>query len=267
MAIQKKKDEAPLIEGAEAPKKKRGRKPKKGMYFGEREEKAVVLFLTSETQVERDLIYNEFLKAPLTTMVESIIRRYKLYRKTVSYEDLHADTLSHLITKTDKFDPSKGNKAYSYYGTICRNYIVGLLQNDSKVLKKNVAYEDVYKSIEQDVRYSYELDDNDTSYLTQLINDISSDIKNELILNDEGKLKKTLNTNEIKVGKAVINILDNWKVIFENLDLNDKYNKNSFYSTVREYTNLETKDVRNAMKRYKRLYMLIKQTRIEDGLI
>mgnify|MGYP001006965502 CR=1 FL=1 len=49
------------------------------------------------------------------------------------------------------------------------------------------------------------------------------------------------------------------KIIFDNLDLNDKYNKNTFYSTVRDYTNLQTKDIRNAMKRYKKLYNLIKQ--------
>lgn len=254
-------------DGEEKGGKKRGRKPSKNMYFGEREEKAVILFLSSETQEERDVIYNEFLKDPLTKMVESIIRRYKLYRKSVSYEDLHADTLSHLITKTDKFDHTKGKKAYSYYGTICRNYIVGLLQGDTKELRKNVSYEDIYKSLEQDDRYSYEIDDNDNSYLTQLIKDISNDIKNELRLNNENLLKKSLNENEIKVGMAVINVLDNWKIIFDNLDLNDKYNKNTFYSTVRDYTNLQTKDIRNAMKRYKKLYNLIKQSRIDDGII
>ena len=86
-------------------------------------------------------------------------------------------------------------------------------------------------------------------------------------LNNENLLKKSLNENEIKVGMAVINVLDNWKIIFDNLDLNDKYNKNTFYSTVRDYTNLQTKDIRNAMKRYKKLYNLIKQSRIDDGII
>ena len=32
-------------------------------------------------------------------MVESIIRRYKLYRKDYEFEDLKSDTLSFLITK------------------------------------------------------------------------------------------------------------------------------------------------------------------------
>ena len=38
-----------------------------------------------------------------------------------------------------------------------------------------------------------------------------------------------------------------------------KYNKNSVLETMRNYTNLSTKDIRIAMKRYKELYELLKQ--------
>ena len=37
-----------------------------------------------------------------------------------------------------------------------------------------------------------------------------------------------------------------------------KYNKNSVLETIRNYTNLSTKDIRLAMKRYKSLYQLLK---------
>ena len=60
---------------------KRGRKRKNEMYFGPDEEEAVIKFLESEDEAERNLIFNEWLKAPLDKMIESIIRRYKLYRK------------------------------------------------------------------------------------------------------------------------------------------------------------------------------------------
>jgi len=135
-----------------------------------------------------------------------------------------------------------------------------------KHLKKNISYEDIYNSIEQDERHSYELDDN-YSYLAQLVVDISKEIKREMADNEEGKLKKSLSANEVKVGLAVIHILDNWEVIFQNLDDNDKYNKNTFYATVREYTNLQTKDIRNGLKRYKKLYNMIKAAKIDEDLL
>jgi predicted SprT family Zn-dependent metalloprotease len=90
-------------------------------YFDVREENAVVLFLNAETIEERNKIYNEFLKKPIEKMVSSIIRRYKLYRKDMSFDEILNDTHSFLITKSDKFVPDKNKKAYSYLGQIIKD--------------------------------------------------------------------------------------------------------------------------------------------------
>ena len=82
--------------------KKRGRKRTTNLYFGPDQEKAVVAFLTSDDWDERNRVYNQHLRAPLNKMIESIIRRYKLYRKSDSFEDVHADTLSFLSNQDGK---------------------------------------------------------------------------------------------------------------------------------------------------------------------
>jgi len=87
--------------------KKRGRKSVKENYFDVREETAVRNFLVAETSEEKNKIYNEFLRAPLDKMISSIIRRYKLYRKDMDFIEIHTDTHSFLMTKVDKFKPSK----------------------------------------------------------------------------------------------------------------------------------------------------------------
>ena len=84
------------------------------MYFGEDQEKAVVRYLESEDDDEKNKIFNEYLREPLKIMVESIIRRYKLYRKDMEFEEIHTDTMSFLITKINKFDTTKDYKAYSF---------------------------------------------------------------------------------------------------------------------------------------------------------
>ena len=43
----------------------------------------------------------------------------------MEFTDIHTDTLSFLVTKMEKFKPAKGKKAYSYFGTICKNYLMG----------------------------------------------------------------------------------------------------------------------------------------------
>lgn len=234
----------------------RGRKRTNEMYFGPNEEEAVINFLTSTDQNERNIIFKESLKAPLDKMIESIIRRYKLYRKGVTFQDLHTDTVSHLMTKVHKFESGRGKKAYSYFGTICKNYILGLLIKDEKYLKQTASYEDISESLEEREDMTYTIDGDNFS-MDDFIKNLVDGIKSEL--NDsEQPSKKKLTENERKVGLALIEILGNWESIFKDMDGGSKYNKNSVLETMREYTNLSTKDIRLAMKRYKAMYELLK---------
>jgi len=235
---------------------KRGRKRKNEMYFGPDEEEAVVNFLESTDELERNLIFNEWLKAPLDKMIESIIRRYKLYRKGETFEELHGDTVSFLMTKVHKFEVGRGKKAYSYFGTIAKNYILGLLIKDEKYMKSTASYEDVSESIEEREDLTYVID-GDTFSMDDFIKKLSDGIRVEL--NDETQPpKKKLNENERKVGEALIEILEHWETAFESMNGGSKYNKNSVLETMRNYTNLSTKDIRLAMKRFKELYELLK---------
>lgn len=226
------------------------------MYFGPDEEEAVVKFLESDSEAERNVIFNEWLKAPLDKMIESIIRRYKLYRKGETFEELHGDTVSFLMTKVHKFETGRGKKAYSYFGTIAKNYILGLLIKDEKYMKQTASYEDMSSNLEERSDLTYVID-GDGFMMDDFIKKLSEGIKEEM--NDENQPpKKKLNDNERKVGLALIEILENWETAFEAMDGGSKYNKNSVLETMRNYTNLSTKDIRLAMKRYKELYELLK---------
>jgi hypothetical protein len=228
------------------------------MYFGPDEEKAVNDYLASTDDTERNLIYNQWLKDPLNKMIESIIRRYKLYRKGETFEDLHGDTLSFLMTKAHKFENARGKKAYSYYGTICKHYILGLLIKDEKYTRQTASYEDISSDIEEREDLSYVID-NDEFSMDQFFKKLIVGIKNEMD-DDDLPPKKKLNENEKKVGQSLIEILQNWETAFDTMNGGPKYNKNSVLETMRNYTNLSTKDIRLAMRRFKDLYEFLKHT-------
>lgn len=243
---------------------KRGRKRKEEPYFGLDEEEAVIKFLACEDLTERNEIYNEWLRAPLNKMIDSIIRRYKLYRKGETFEDLHADTLSFLMTKAHKFEGARGSKAYSYYGTICKRYILGLLIKDEKYMRQTDSYEDRSEEIEQREDQLYTIDDDNKFSLNKFITKISDSIKKDLN-NETNTGKRKINDNERKVGYALIELLDNWETSLDSMDGGAKYNKNSILETMRNYTLLSTKDIRLGMKRYKELYDFLKQSGLENG--
>jgi hypothetical protein len=235
---------------------KKGRKKKDENYFGPNEEEAVIKFLESTDEEERNQIFNKWLAEPLNKMIESIIRRYKLYRKGETFEDLHKDTFSFLMTKVHKFESGRNKKAYSYFGTISKNYILGLLIKDDKYIKQTSSYEDIYLDLEEREDLTYVLD-SEVPSIDDFIIIIIDGVKKELADNNQQN-KKKLNDNEKKVGYALIEILENWETSFNTMDGGLKYNKNSILETMRNYTNLNTKDIRLAMKRYKDLYLLLK---------
>ena len=221
------------------------RKRTQKIYFGEEQEQAVVRYLESDSDVERNKIFNEYLRDPLVIMVESIIRRYKLYRKDLEFEDIHSDTMSFLITKINKFDHTKNHKAYSYFGTICKNYLMGAIQKDTKETNRSVSYDDISSDIEDRADLSYVIDEYIIDYRDVII-------KLTMSL-EEFMESEQLTDNEQKLGYALLEIFSNFDKIFQVGDGN-KFNKNLILLSLREMTSLSTKEIRISLKRFKRMY-------------
>jgi hypothetical protein len=228
--------------------KRKGLKSSQKNYFGVQEESAVINFLNTDSLEERNKIYNEFLKKPIDKMISSIIRRYKLYRKDMDFTEIHIDTHSFLITKIDKFKPSKEKKAYSYFGTICKNYLMGQIIKDYKESIKKVSYEDISSDLENREEFSYEID-NEIFDTQKLINKFCDELT--LFISNED-----LNDNEKKLGIAIHEIFKNYHNIFVGTN-NNKFNKNLILLSLREMTNLSTKEIRSSIKKYKELYFIV----------
>ena len=226
--------------------KKKGRKPKQTNYFDVREEIAVVNFLSTDDYHEKNRIYNEFLKKPLDKMISSIIRRYKLYRKDTDFEELHNDTHSFLMTKIDKFKPSKEKKAYSYFGTICKNYLMGQILKDQKDTNRKISYEDISTDLENDTDLSYSIDNDDVE---------SEEIIQSFLIELQKLFdSNTLNDNETKLGQALFYLFENYQKVFVGTS-NNKFNKNVILLSLREMTNLNTKEIRTSLKKFKIIYV------------
>lgn len=222
-----------------------GRKPLTKQYFGPPQEEAVRVFLTASTWDEKNVVYNEYLRDPLIKMIESIIRRYKLYRPNMDFTDIHTDTLSFLVTKMEKFKPAKGKKAYSYFGTICKNYLMGQIMKDNRDRNRKISYEDISYSLEQNEKYSYTILDGDVEVET-----VMSSLLEEL---KRFTVENRLSINEEKIGYCLIDVFENYEQIFI-AGKGNKFNKNIILYQLREMSGLTTKEIRSALKPFKSLY-------------
>ena len=227
---------------------RRGRKTIKENYFDVREEVAVRMYLTATTFDEKNKIYNNFLRDPLDKMISSIIRRYKLYRKDMDFTEIHIDTHSFLMTKIDKFSPSKEKKAYSYFGTICKNYLMGQIIKDQKDTNRKISYEDISSNLENRPDMVYYIE-NEYVEAEEIIEKFKEDLKKFVE-------KEEMTINERKLGIALVDIFENYDQIISGNETN-KFNKNVILMTLRENTNLNTKEIRSSIKKYKKLYSVL----------
>lgn len=225
-----------------------GRKRTVERYFDEAEEFAVLKYLEASDDKEKNFIYNEILKAPFEKMIESIIKTYKLSRDDISIEDLAMETMSHLFIKFGKFKPEKNKRAFSYYQTIVKNYLLGEAINSKKNRNRKVPYENVSTEIEENLKFSYQMHEEPTLEIFDFIPKVVIKIKEEL------EIGKKIKPNEYKVGYALVDILENWEHILSRDEKSNVFARNKILFEIREYTFLTSKDVRTAMKRFKILY-------------
>lgn len=163
----------------------------------------------------------------------------------MDFADIHSDTHSFLLTKVDKFKPEKNKKAYSYFGTICKNYLMGQIIKDQKDQNRRISYEDISTNLESrpDLIYYLEYESFETTEVIEMYVEKLEDF-----------IEKTdLNVNEIKLGYALVELLKNYDRVFIGND-NNKFNKNVILLSIREMTNMSTKEVRSSIKKYRNLY-------------
>lgn len=122
---------------------------------------------------------------------------------------------------------------------------MGQIMKDQKEINRRVSYEDISASLEERPDMVYTID-NETINPEDIIKEYTKTLKDFIET-------EKLNENEIKLGYALIDLFDNYKKIFM-ASPNNKFNKNIVLLSLREMTNLNTKEIRTALKKFKTLY-------------
>jgi hypothetical protein len=241
-------------------------------YFAEREEKAVLDYINSNSAEEKNKIYNQILIEPFRKMIQSILRRYPIHIGNYNMEEVEENALTHLIDHMIKFNPNKitksGNKtkAFSYCQTIIRNFYKDHGKKSYTEKKINLSFDDYIDEINENIEFSYEIETEAQYQLEKLINGVIIKIENKI----DGDI--TMKKNEIVVGDAIINVLKNWHILFMedtpdgkyNKRITNKFAKNKILLFLKEQTQLSTKEIRIAIKPFKEIYFLEKLSYLEE---
>jgi hypothetical protein len=122
------------------------KKQKEGnRYFTSDTEKWIVEYNVSTDPVYRAKVFTEHIYYPFYKLAENIIHRFKFYYTDVdNLEDLKHDIVTLLLEeKIMKFNPELGAKAYSYFGTIVKRWLINYNAQNYKKLMNNSSIENI----------------------------------------------------------------------------------------------------------------------------
>ena len=120
---------------------KRKRRKKSKNYFTQETEDYIVKYNSLdpiEDSEKRSKIYETHVHYAFFKLTQNIIHTFKFYHTEVSnLEHLQHEIITFLLSKIHLFDPSRGAKAYSYFGTIVKRWLILYnTKNYNKKIKK-----------------------------------------------------------------------------------------------------------------------------------
>lgn len=232
------------------PRPKSKNKNKKN-YFTQETEDAIVLYNNTTDPVLKSKIYEEQIHYAFFKLTENIIHTFKFYNTEVDkLTDLQQELIIFLLTKIHLFDPTRGSKAYSYFGTAVKRWlIVYTKKNYTKKLNiiplEGTSQDEQYASSDLDPKYKDKL----SNFMDQYVEYCSKNIY-ELFPKDE----------DAKVADAVLEC-------FRKRDELDVFNKKALYIYIREMIDVKTPKITKVAERLYKIFKVSYAVYLERGYV
>ena len=221
----------------------RKRRKKSKNYFTQETEDYIVRYNNEPDPEIRSKIYEAHIHYPFFKLTQNIIHTFKFYHTEVeNLEHLQHEIITFLLSKMHLFDPTRGAKAYSYFGTIAKRY---LILSNQKNYKKRIDKAPV-SVLEEDENHSYVIDwDNVHDRLSLFLDEYVEYVtENIYTLFPKG--------NDAQIADAILEIFRKR----ENIDV---FNKKALYIYIREMVDVKTPKI---TKIANRLYAIFKDNYI-----
>tara|TARA_B000000557_G_C20705625_1_gene413540 strand:- start:8 stop:652 length:645 start_codon:yes stop_codon:yes gene_type:complete len=200
-------------------------------------EDAIVRYSVTNCAQERTQLYVQFIQPAFDEMVDKIVFTYK-FTNLPNIDYLRDECKIWLMTILDKYDQSKGSKAFSYFSVITKNWFIHRVKKQQKRNQREVDFDNIAK------KYEEEFLSTDESYITEREEvEFWNSFYNELKSWDSSQMKD----NDLKVYQAI-------NILFESKDDIEIFNKKAIYLYLREITGLNTKQIVNSLKKFRKKY-------------
>lgn len=229
-------------------KKKIRRNPNKprNMYFGDEAQSSIEKYHGCLVREDKHWIYENEIYPVFEQLVDNLIKVYDFKSCSSTQEELKTDCLAFLFESINKWDSSRGTKAFSYFNVVAKNWLIISTRKQTKRAYANVSIDDI-NSLTASQRTQIEEYDVIPSPDDVMI---QSEVKYEIIkMLDDMKLKMG-NDNELKCLHAI-------ETLFNSIDELELLNKRAIYVYIREISGLDRKTLSKVMANIKKHYLVM----------
>ena len=221
--------------------RRRRRKKQKNYYFTKVHEQAIIDYKNTQCLKERAELYRIYIQPALSEMVDKIVYTFK-FTTLPNIDYLKEECKIWLVTIIDKYNPDKA-AAFSYFSVITKNWFIHKVKVQQKRNKREIDINNISKAQQEEHLTTNE------SYVSERIRDeFWQNFYNEVRSWDEEQMKD----NDLKVYKAIM-------ILFESKDDIEIFNKKAIYLYLREITDLNTKQIVNSLKKFRKRYSAFKE--------
>ena len=199
----------------------------------------------------RAKIFTDHIYLPFYKLAENIIHTFKFYYTDVNHiEDLKHEIVSVLLEeKIMKFDPDNGAKAFSYFGTIVKRWLINYNNKNYKKLKQVGSFTEMEESYDNSSTYYSDAQVTLSSFIDEWVSETYE--KFDVLFTKE---------SEHTIADAVL-------TLFRTRNDLEIFKKKALYIYIREMTDCETPSLTKVISilkdDFKIKYMLL----YEQGLI
>ena len=230
--------------------KVRKRRPKKSIdYFTLDTQQAILDYRLETSPAIRNKIFNEKIYYAFYKLAENIIHTFKFYYTEVdNINELKHEVIAFLLEKLHLYNQDKG-KAYSYFGTIAKRYLIVYNNNNYKRLKgkANVEEVDTDKTITNELLLTQPDHFEEVSFIDLFIKEI-----------DDNLLGLFPKPQEARVGDAILEL-------FKRRESIDIFNKKALFIYIKEITDAPTPVITKVIKVLKEIYREMHNQYLEEG--
>ena len=121
------------------------KRKRKHVYFTKEHEDAIILYNNTACPEKREELYRTMIAAPLSEMVDKIVYTYR-FTTLPNIDELKDECKVWLTTVLNKYEPSKGSKAFSYFSVITKNWFIHKVKKTQKRRREEIPIEDLMVS-------------------------------------------------------------------------------------------------------------------------